>query len=398
MNIRYSYTANTSNTKPGWLLRGYTGHEHLPEFNLINMNGRMYDPLIARMLSPDNYVQSASSTQAYNRYSYAYNNPLKYTDPSGDWFGIDDAIVAGSGFAFGYLSHGIKTGDWKWSSVAAGGIGALTAWVGFNTFGAGLAASQYIANMGINTIASTILPSVNVPIGKNTSISVSPTFGFGTGGFGVGANVGVSYQVDLGRGFYANLGIDAGVGSVDGGEFRLGGGAEIGHGHVALGIYSTYYGAANGSSQRVGGASLAIGDFKVRYENDWFFGLPTGDGGDRYRTAAAQISYGDFFVGVNLYTGAPQERNGQRLTDQGWVNKEDLNSSMCYEESSTPRLGAIYGGYKNYRIGYNSEMLRYNIQNHLVHDKVNSPYFNFVWYNQSNFYYRQQTNFRYSLW
>jgi len=67
----------------GWLTRGYTGHEHVPQVDLINMNGRMYDALLGRMLSPDCYVQDATSTQAYNRYSYVMNNPLKYTDPSG---------------------------------------------------------------------------------------------------------------------------------------------------------------------------------------------------------------------------------------------------------------------------------------------------------------------------
>ena len=36
--------------------RGFTGHEMLPQFQLINMNGRMYDPVIGRMLSPDNVV------------------------------------------------------------------------------------------------------------------------------------------------------------------------------------------------------------------------------------------------------------------------------------------------------------------------------------------------------
>ena len=63
--------------------RGYTGHEHLPEVGLINMNGRMYDPLLGRMLSPDAYVQAPGYTQSYNRYSYCWNNPLKYTDPTG---------------------------------------------------------------------------------------------------------------------------------------------------------------------------------------------------------------------------------------------------------------------------------------------------------------------------
>ncbi|OFX34439.1 MAG: hypothetical protein A2X08_16685 [Bacteroidetes bacterium GWA2_32_17] len=42
--------------------RGYTRHEHLDQFALINMNGRLYDPLLGRMLSPDNYVQNAMST------------------------------------------------------------------------------------------------------------------------------------------------------------------------------------------------------------------------------------------------------------------------------------------------------------------------------------------------
>jgi len=69
-------------TAPTLLKRGYTGHEHLDSFNLINMNGRVYDPIIGRMLSPDIYT-SANSTQGLNLYTYCNNNPLKYTDPSG---------------------------------------------------------------------------------------------------------------------------------------------------------------------------------------------------------------------------------------------------------------------------------------------------------------------------
>ncbi len=90
--------------------RGFTGHEHLTDFGflntnfgLINMNGRLYDPVLGRMLSPDNYVQSPSNSQNYNRYSYVMNNPLKYTDPSGEsilGFGGDFSIGFVDGFLF----------------------------------------------------------------------------------------------------------------------------------------------------------------------------------------------------------------------------------------------------------------------------------------------------------
>ena len=54
--------------------RGYTGHEHLEPLGLIDMNGRIYDPTLARFLSPDPYVQAPDFTQGFNRYSYCSNN------------------------------------------------------------------------------------------------------------------------------------------------------------------------------------------------------------------------------------------------------------------------------------------------------------------------------------
>ncbi|OFY55964.1 MAG: hypothetical protein A2W93_05965 [Bacteroidetes bacterium GWF2_43_63] len=60
-----------------------TGHEHLDKFALINMNGRVYDPIIGRFLSPDPYIQAPYFAQNFDRYSYVWNNPLKYVDPSG---------------------------------------------------------------------------------------------------------------------------------------------------------------------------------------------------------------------------------------------------------------------------------------------------------------------------
>ena len=63
--------------------RGYTGHEHLYAFGLINMNGRMYAPVISAFLSVDQYVSNPESAQGFNRYAYCMNNPLRYIDPSG---------------------------------------------------------------------------------------------------------------------------------------------------------------------------------------------------------------------------------------------------------------------------------------------------------------------------
>ena len=63
--------------------RGFTGHEHLESFGIINMNGRAYDPIMSMMMSPDSYTQNLDFSQNYNRYIYCYNNPLSYNDPSG---------------------------------------------------------------------------------------------------------------------------------------------------------------------------------------------------------------------------------------------------------------------------------------------------------------------------
>lgn len=64
--------------------RGFTGHEHLDETGLIHMNGRVYDPIIGRFLTPDPYIAAPYNGQAYNRYSYVYNNPLSHTDATGE--------------------------------------------------------------------------------------------------------------------------------------------------------------------------------------------------------------------------------------------------------------------------------------------------------------------------
>jgi RHS repeat-associated protein len=50
---------------------------------LIHMNGRVMDATIGRFISADPYVSEPGNTQNFNRYSYVYNNPLSFIDPSG---------------------------------------------------------------------------------------------------------------------------------------------------------------------------------------------------------------------------------------------------------------------------------------------------------------------------
>ena len=82
----HRYTAwgsRTSSTQNPRLQRGFTGHEHLQQFGLIDMQARMYDLHLGHFLAPDPYVQAPENPMNYNRYAYCFNNPLKYTDPTG---------------------------------------------------------------------------------------------------------------------------------------------------------------------------------------------------------------------------------------------------------------------------------------------------------------------------
>src|SRR5262249_18754812 len=62
---------------------GFTAQEQLSIGSLWHLNGRVYDSLLARMISPDPTVPDAMNGQAWNRYSYVGNDPLAFTDPSG---------------------------------------------------------------------------------------------------------------------------------------------------------------------------------------------------------------------------------------------------------------------------------------------------------------------------
>jgi len=102
----------------------FTDQEEDDEAGLYNYKARLYDPLLGRFISADSIVPEPGNLQAYNRYSYCLNNPVVYSDPSGQ-FSLGDVFNA--------FITGVVAAVVFW---ATGGAGTP----GMSTFIAGIAA------------------------------------------------------------------------------------------------------------------------------------------------------------------------------------------------------------------------------------------------------------------
>ena len=110
--------------------RGFTGHEHIDLFDLVNMDGRVYDPVIGRFLSADPVIQDPENLQSLNRYAYCINNPLSLTDPSGySWLSDNWRSLVAAGIAIGAAALTAVTmggASPLLISVIAGGVGGFS--------------------------------------------------------------------------------------------------------------------------------------------------------------------------------------------------------------------------------------------------------------------------------
>ena len=179
--------AYAPDTEPALFLgRGYTGHEHLPQFGLINMNARLYDPVLGRFLSPDPYVQMPDFTQSFNRYSYCLNNPLVYVDGDGEfWHLIIGAVIGG---IVNWASHGFKFNAKGLGYFAVGAAaGALGAGVGAGISSvlpiAGQMSGGFVAGFFGTSTATTATTSFvsGALIGGGAGLSSGFVSGFGNG-------------------------------------------------------------------------------------------------------------------------------------------------------------------------------------------------------------------------
>jgi len=147
------------NAKLIFLDRGYTGHEHFTEVGIIHMNGRIYDPVLKQFLSPDNFIQDPENSQSYNRYGYAWNNPLKYTDPSGEV--IIEAMVVGAIMGgFFYAGNAMLNDNFSigglFKSTFFGALGGMA------SAGVGKIAASISASLSKMAISSTLTNVISV--------------------------------------------------------------------------------------------------------------------------------------------------------------------------------------------------------------------------------------------
>ena len=198
---------------------GYTGHEYLDVFAIINMNGRVYDPWLGRFLSPDNFVQDPGFSQNFNRYAYAYNNPLKYSDPDGEWIHL----------AIGALIGGVSN--------------LIANWNNLHSFGQGL------AYFGVGAVAGGLAAGIGAGVGGLVGGSGSFSFSVANSlsGGGVFPGMAIGGASGFTNGFLSGLG----NGIVQGNSFKDAANSGLGMG-VSQGVGGAVLGGISGGLRASG--------------------------------------------------------------------------------------------------------------------------------------------------
>ena len=161
----------------------------------IHMNARLYDPVKKMFLQPDNILQDPYNPQNYNRFGYCLNNPLKYTDPSGNNPLLIAALVGGFINVVFNAGNINNVGDF-FKYFAVGAISGLAG------YGAGTAVTASVGSLGF--IA-----------GATTGAASGAAAGF-VSGFGNSLVGGASFSDALGAGVHSGI-IGAATGAAIGG-------------------------------------------------------------------------------------------------------------------------------------------------------------------------------------
>ena len=202
--------------------RGFTGHEMLDGLDVIHMNGRIYDPTLGRFLQADPVIQDVTNPQSWNAYTYVFNNPYRYTDPTGMVSenigkflnvvgialqiigyivpGAQWLILAGKIFSAVMATYNIAVGI-QYGGLKGGLLAAFGSAVGYLT-------------VGMSAVAST---AVNMITAGVSSVMMGGNFARGMMGTLKSAVVG----------FVSNLVVGGTITAMTGGKYANGGDTDI---------------------------------------------------------------------------------------------------------------------------------------------------------------------------
>ena len=109
--------------------------------DLYYYGARYYDPELGRFITADSIIQSPYDPQSFNRYAYARNNPVKYIDPTGNFFHIIIGAIFGA--IIGSAVSAATGGDIGKGAITGAIGGALFGFVGgFDLSGAAQAVAH----------------------------------------------------------------------------------------------------------------------------------------------------------------------------------------------------------------------------------------------------------------
>jgi RHS repeat-associated protein len=84
-DVRYlPFGEARSSTAPMLTDKLFTGQRLMADLGIYHYGARFYSPRLGRFLSADTIIPSYTNPQNLNRYSYVLNNPLRYSDPTGN--------------------------------------------------------------------------------------------------------------------------------------------------------------------------------------------------------------------------------------------------------------------------------------------------------------------------
>ncbi len=343
----------------------FKGHYFDHSSGLYYAVARFYNPDTGRFISPDPISDPSKrySPAGLNRYVYGINNPLKYSDPDGQWAFFDDIAALIIGAVVGAINNiitDITSGDWK-DILADSILGSVSGAVNFELqhnaipVYIGLSTRGYSAGVGFGLGGGAFNVGAGFHSdwnGQNYGFSASAGVGM-PGGAGFGVSIGADYSRE--NGWTSNIGANVSLGMTKNSTLNLGaslnfdsegvagggftfGMSERGAADAKTGAYDVMGATAGINTDRYGRASESLGltyghneltkDSNGKYTKDYMsynygYGINVSANGK-------VTPYGNY--SASLYMAKQDNAETKKMTDTGAMKKKADEAKNPYDQ------------------------------------------------------------------